>query len=146
MEMATTTPRGSAKNMAKEAVVVKAVEAVEAAAIEAKALEAKEVEAKAAAAKAAEKEAMEKEVRGARSATAPYAPETASPRVWSNHTTRRLALEKAAVWRESQCMQHAENSSSWIGSGIWLKREPLPTKCNSRKKSTRSQRMFLRRR
>jgi hypothetical protein len=63
--------------MAKEAVVVEAVEAVEAEAIEAKAVEAKEVEAKAAAAKAAEKEAMEKEVRGARSATAPYAPETA---------------------------------------------------------------------
>ena len=81
MEMATTTPRGSARNMTKEAVVVKAVEAVEAEAIEAKALEAKEVEAKAAAAKAAEKEAMDKEVRGARSATAPYAPETARPRV-----------------------------------------------------------------
>ena len=82
MEMATTTPRRSAKNMAKEAGVVKAVEAVEAEAIEAKALEAKEAEAKAAAAKAAEKEAgMEKEVRGARSATAPYAPETARPRV-----------------------------------------------------------------
>ena len=81
MEMATTTPRGSARNMAAEAVVVKAVEAVEAGA-EAKADEAKEVEAKAAAAKpAAEKEAMEKEVGGARSATASYAPETARPRV-----------------------------------------------------------------
>jgi hypothetical protein len=60
--------------------VIKAVEAVEAEAIEAKALEAKEVEANTAAAKAAEKEAMEKEVRGARSATAPYAPVTTSPR------------------------------------------------------------------
>jgi hypothetical protein len=52
--------------MAKEAVVVEAVEAVEAEAIEAKALEAKEIEAKAAAAEAAEKEAMDKEVRGAK--------------------------------------------------------------------------------
>jgi hypothetical protein len=92
MEMATTTPRGSAKNMAKEEGVVKAVEAVEAEAIEAKALDAKEVEAEAAAEKAAEKEAMEKEVRGTRSATAPYAPVTTCPRVSSNHTTRRLAL------------------------------------------------------
>jgi hypothetical protein len=93
MEMATTKPRGSAKNMAKEAGVVEAVEAIEAEAIEAEALEAKEVEAKATAAKAAENEAMEKEVRGARSATAPYAHATTSPRAWSKHTTRRLALE-----------------------------------------------------
>jgi hypothetical protein len=71
MEVATTTPRGSARNIAAEAVVAEAVEAVEAveAEAEAKAVEAKEVEAKAAAAKpTAEKEAMVKEGMGAREA------------------------------------------------------------------------------